>query len=226
MKKLMYLVTLVTSLSLASVAHANHIHVFPLWDDVDTTVAEQMQFVDGDLSMTVSAWTASFNSSQTQLEAWTQVTGAGLGVYRDDNGLGVISSDSDGNDLDGGSSSNYASDPDEGLLLVFSEEVELLDVFVGDLDRTDEINFSVVDLSVPSQPFLTQSVIDETGPAFFDEWPFEFADDFIGSAFMLWVDGGSDDVEMLGIAVATIPVPATLLLMLSGLLALVLGRRK
>ena len=212
---------------LASNANASTIHVFPLWDNTSNeTVSEEMYFEDNGVTMTVSAWTTSFDSSQQQLEDWNKVSGSDVGVYRDENGLGVISSQGDGNDLDGGSSSNFADDPDEGLLLTFSHEVNILDLFVGDLDYNDDFNFSLVDLTNPDTPVLVASDIDISGPEFETEWPFLFSHGFTGSAFMVWVDGGSDDIELLGVAVQKVPVPATVYLMLAGLAGLAYRRRK
>lgn len=214
--------TLSTTLS-----HAGTIHQFALWDENDIeSVSEEMGFVDGDVSLTVSAWTASFNTQQQQGEDWSKVTGNDVGVYQDYWGLGVISSPGDGNDLDGGSSGDYADDPDEGLLLVFSRRVDVLDIFVGDLDGNDDINFSVVDLTNPDAPVLGNSEVDFYGPDFQVEWAFGLGPQFTGSAFMLWVDGDSDDVELLGVTVKKVPTPATLLLFMAGLTGLVIRRRK
>lgn len=197
--------------------------IFPLWNDGTETIAEEMLFTDGDVSLSVTAWTSSYDSDGNQLENWMQVTGPGLGVYQDEWGLGVISSDSDGNDLDGGSSSNFANDPDEGLLFVFSEVVHIFDVFMGDLDGSDDFNFSVVDLLSPNSIALGQTVTDVFGPPFEEEFPFVFDGEFRGSAFMVWVDGSSDDVEVLGIS--TIPEPGVLMLFALGLLGLSASRR-
>lgn len=224
MKKVVFTFLCALHALISAQAVASPIHVFPLWDNSNETISNQMVFSDGNLMLTVTAWTSSYNSSGIQLEQWQQVTGAGLGVFRDEDGLGVISSAGDGNDLDGGESSEYANDPDEGLLFVFSQKVELLDVFVGDLDSSDDINFSNVDFLSMSSLVLGTSVIDEIAPIASSEWPFEFGDEFSGSAFMLWVDGRSDDVEVLGIAV--VPEPGSVMLLGLGLLAMSLRRRK
>ncbi len=198
--------------------------IFPLWSDGTETVAEEMIFADGDVSLSVTAWTSSYNSDGDQLEDWMQVTGSGLGVYQDENGLGVISSVDDGNDLDGGSSSNYLDDPDEGLLFLFSEVVNIFDIFMGDLDSSDDFNISVVDFLSPTEIVLSQTETDIFGPPFETEFPFIFDGEFRGSAFMVWVDGGSDDVEVLGIS--TIPEPGVLMLFALGLLSLSASRRR
>lgn len=212
---------LIGGLFSASVA-ANTIHVFPLWNGGVATVNETMQFEDNGVDLTVSAWTTSYNDEQVQTQNWQQVTGTDVGVYQDYYGLGVMSSPGEGNDLDGGSSSDYADDPDEGLLFTFSHEVRLLDIFVGDLDDSDDINFSVVDMSSGS-PVLGASEIDVFTLSPFEEEVFVFDTEFVGTSFMLWVDGNNDDVEMLGIAVAKVPAPAPLLI---GTGLLFLGARR
>lgn len=70
---------------------------------------------------------------------------------------------------------------------------------------------------------LGHSELDLDPPFPTSEWPFEFGADFSGSAFMLWVDGSSDDAEVLGIAV--VPEPASIMLLALGLLALRFKRR-
>lgn len=132
MKQRFIWLSLAAQLFISSFAHASLVSVFPLWDNTATeTVANEMFFNDNGIDLTVSAWTTSYNTAGVQLQPWMQVTGAGLGVFRDENGLGVISSAIDGNDLDGGSSSNFATDPDEGLLFSFSRSVKILDFLVG-----------------------------------------------------------------------------------------------
>ncbi|WP_199610230.1 PEP-CTERM sorting domain-containing protein [Flocculibacter collagenilyticus] len=191
-------------------------HYIPFWDDNNETVANEMMFTAGNLSLSVTAWTGNFDASGNQIEGWSQVVGNDLGVFRDDSGLGVLSSLNDGNDLDAGSSSDFASDPDEGLLFVFSNKVSIFDIFVGDLDSSDDINFSEVSLSALNDITIGNSAIGLTGPQFESEWPFEFNGSFSGSAFMVWVDDSRDDVEILG--VATIPEPATIFVIALGLM--------
>lgn len=208
----------------SSVATAQPTFVFPLWDENDTRVENELTFIDNDLILSVTAWTASYNSSGEQLQSWQQVTQDGLGVYQDDNGLGVISSDGDGNDLDGGSSSNYASDPDEGLLFSFNRNINIFDFFVGDLDSSDDFNISNVNFIGGNSISLSNSIIDVYGPDFETEWVFETQEQFGGTSFMLWVDGRSDDIEVLG--VSAIPEPKTLLLFSLSLLALIYSNKR
>lgn len=232
MKKslLICLVSLGTLFS--SVANAN-LAIFPLWTDGDTFVENEMLFSDNGLQLSITAWTSSFNTAQDQLQPWQQVVGDGLGVFRNDDGLGVISSEEDGNDLDGGSSDDYfvdgstaLDDPDEGLLFVFSETVSLFDIFMGDLDSSDDINVSLVDLTNPSSPLLLDSLIDLDPPGDDEYEVYDFGNALTGNAFMVWVDGGNDDVEVLGMAVTRVPAPGSVFLFATGLLALRFARRR
>lgn len=219
MKIILSLVLCLSQLFFTQAVKADMIHVFPFWDESETeSVAQEMVFTDGDILLTVTAWTASFNGDQEQLQDWQQVIGDDLGVYRDENGLGVISSDEDGNDLDGGSSGNYNNDPDEGLLLVFSAVVDLVDIFVGDLSSNDDFNFSVVQLIGPDAIKLNNTEEDISGPEFESEWAFEFDPTFSGSAFLVWVDGSSDDIELLGVAVVSAPASISIFIISMGLL--------
>jgi len=226
MKKTVLLLTFACQLLILNVAVASPIYVFPFWDDSDNqTVANEMQFFDADLSVTVSAWRSSYNDSNEEVTPWEKVTGPGLGVFRDEDGLGAWSVAGDGNDLDAGAVGD-TSDPDEGLLFVFSEKVTLLDIFVGDLSSNDEVNFSLVELLSPTQLQLGQTVLDETGMPGESAWPFVFNQTFTGSAFMLWLNDDEDDVEVLGIAVAKVPEPSAVLLLALALLMLARLSRK
>lgn len=223
-KYVVFAVLCLVNFFIANSALASHIHVFPLWDNTGSSVNNQLVLNDGDLTLTVTAWTSSYGNADQQRKPWEQVAGRGLGVYRDDDGLGVLSNFGDGNDLDGGSHRDRNTDPDEGLLFVFSHYVELLDVFVGDLDRNDDVNFSVVNVNAFDNISLGNTLFDQESGTSSSAYPFEFESDFNGSAFMVWVDGKSDDVEVLGIAV--VPEPAPILLFALGLLCMALRGRK
>lgn len=226
MKKSVFRFLAAAVVLLSSQVQASPISVFSLWYDNSTRVAHEFWFYDADLTLSVTAWTSSYDSDDNQLQSWEQVRDIDTGVYRSTDGLGVVSSADDGNDLDGGSSSDFSIDPDEGLLFVFSQRVGLVDIFVGDLSSNDDINFSLVDLTDPRSPVLTQTVLDQSAPNDESEDVYEFTEDFTGSAFMLWVDGSTDDVEVLGIAVAKVPNPGTPLLLSLGLIGLRAFRRK
>jgi len=214
---------LLSLLFMATQAQADTIIQFPFWDDDNTTIEESMLFESGGLSVAVTAWTASYNSEGEQLEAWQQVMGEGLGVFRDSEGLSVKSSDDDGAYMDGGSSSDYASDPDEGLLFVFSEAVTWFDVFVTDWQSNDDINFSAVALNDDGGFSLLSSLIDVPDQSGRSYGAYEFAQTFRSNAFLIWVDGNNDDIAVAGTAV--IPEPATAALAL-GLVCCLFRQRK
>lgn len=99
-----------------------------------------------------------------------------------------------------------------------------MDVFVGDLDRDDEINFSEVTVNSSGDVTLGKTLFDEDGAPRQSEWMFEFDSAFTGTSFMFWADGSTDDVEVLGIAV--VPEPTPILLFALGVLGLGLRKRK
>lgn len=208
----------------SSVASADPIFVFPLWDDNNKSVSTELNLSDNGLELSITAWTSSYNSAGDQLQMWQQVTQDGFGVFQDDDGLGVISVEGDGNDLDGGSTANYATDPDEGLLFVFNHKVDVYDLFIGDLSSNDDFNISIVEFISPTLLSLSNTIDDISGPFFASEWVFEFDGEFTGSAFMLWVDGGNDDIEVLGVAV--VPEPNTILIFSLCLLAIVFNHKR
>ena len=111
-------------LLLPSIAQAGLINVIDFTGN-NEGIAEEFVFTENGVTLSITAWTAGVNSSGTLLNAWTQVDN-NFGVYKGSTGLGVRSSLEDGYDLDGGASAQYATDPDEGLLLTFSENVDLL----------------------------------------------------------------------------------------------------
>ncbi|MCM2681179.1 hypothetical protein [Echinimonas agarilytica] len=123
-------------------ASAGELRVFPLWDNFGTTISQKLNLTDGDLSLSVTAWTSSYD------------------------GLGVISNDTDGNDLDAGDANEYATDPNEDLLFVFDRRVNLFDIFVGDLSSNDDFNVSYVDVLGAGQLELGDTEFGIKGPAF------------------------------------------------------------
>ncbi|WP_102798294.1 hypothetical protein [Bowmanella denitrificans] len=202
-------------------ANAGLIHQFDFINMDAPEVLPQIDMYDAGLALQVSGWTTSFNSDGEQKESWQPVSYPG--IFYADLGLGLISSDDDGPFLDGGSSSYYDEDPDEGFLLVFSHTVSLDMMFFEGVGRSDDINISLVDFS---------SGIPELQISFHDIEP-EFgviaANDpssaLVGKAFMLWVDGDDDSVALAGLQVTRVPLPATALLMALGLVMLRRFRR-
>ncbi|WDE05314.1 PEP-CTERM sorting domain-containing protein [Thalassomonas viridans] len=176
-------------------------------------VAESFEFSSGGIGLTVSAWTTNVNDEQTELMPWQLLSGDN-GVYHGSTGLGVVSSASDGADLDGGSSGNFASDPDEGLLFVFSEQVNLLAFTAGDLSDNDDINFSRVSLLDADSLDADNLFVDRND----GDDHYQLSSDAFGYAFMLWVDGNDDDVRIASLEFSTVPEPYTLLLLAMGLL--------
>ena len=187
--------------------------------DGNQGIAESFWFESAGISLTVSAWTTSVNEQQNQLEPWQLLFGES-GVYNGSSGLGVVSGEHDGLDLDGGSSGNYANDADEGLLFVFSEQVNLLAFTAGDLSANDDLNFSRVSLtsadSLDSKNLFTDR---NTGND-----SYALSSDAFGYAFMVWVDGNNDDVRIENITFSVVPEPSALLMLSLGLL--ICGYRK
>ena len=183
-------------------------------------IADSFWFESAGVSLTVTAWTTSVNDQQTALEPWQLLSGE-QGVYKGNTGLGVVSSDNDGVDLDGGSSGDFASDADEGLLFVFSEQVNLLAFIAGELSSNDDLNFSVVSVLTPDT-LETNNLFNDRNNG---QAKFELSSDAFGYAFMLWVDGNDDDVRIESIEFSRVPEPETISIFLIGLIALVLANR-
>lgn len=176
-------------------------------------IAESFDFASGGVGLTVSAWTTNVNDAQTELASWQMLSGDN-GVYKGSTGLGVVSSDNDGFDLDGGSSGSFADDPDEGLLFVFSEQVNLLAFIAGDLSANDDLNFSRVSLQSPDSLDVSNLFVDRNDGS----EHYQLSSAAFGYAFMLWVDGNDDDVRIESLEFSTVPEPYTLLLLAIGLL--------
>jgi len=176
-------------------------------------VDESLVFQSTGLSLTVTAWTTSVNDEQNQLSPWQLLSGDN-GVYNGSTGLGVVSSDEDGADLDGGSSRSFDSDPDEGLLFVFSRQVNLLAFTAGDLSANDDLNFSLVELLTPNSLEASELFVDRNDGS--DNY--QLPSGTRGYAFMLWVDGNDDDVRIESLEFSVVPEPYSLLLLALGLL--------
>jgi hypothetical protein len=201
------LLILISSISLNS--NATPINVVDFTGE-NQGIENEFIFTKAGISLTVSAWTTNVKKNNKMGVDWAQVIGD-FGVYKGRTGLGVKSSKNDGYDLDGGKSKKFKSDPDEGILLMFSEQVNFLGFVASDLSDNDDLNFSVVN-------FLSPGVI-ETTDIFMDEGSDQESDLFgvfpgiIGSAFMIWVDGKNDDVRIDDIGFTKISEPSTLFLL-------------
>lgn len=209
-------VFVVASLICSMTTHASVI-TFDLINDDTPQILESLHLTEGDLSLSIYGWTTSFNSDGDQLEQWQPVEGNGLGIFYADLGLGLVSNDSDGVLFDGGSSGNYDTDPDEGFMLVFNQTVSL-ELLEFELDgSSDDININAIDLA--DSPFWDVSggasdiKIPDDGIATSD-----LGQPFISNAFMVWVDGGNDDVALSAVSVTAVPAPASWLLFLIGAL--------
>lgn len=175
------------------------------------------------VELLVSAWVTNVNSDQDVIMPWQYVygeeDGRQLGVYNGSTGLGVRSSASDGSDLDGGSSGNWG-DLDEGILLHFSQDVELISVSGNDLSDNDDINVSIFDVWTFESDDL---FIDRQGQQ--DDYD-TFSVGAIGQAFMIWVDGNDDDIRLADIEFRAVPEPTSLFLLAGMLLVTVFAARR
>lgn len=205
---------------LCASAQANLIHFVDFMGNNQGT-ADSFTFEEGGVQLEVTAWTTNVDSNQNEVLPWQQVVaathGSDTGVYKGGTGLGVISNDVDGSDLDGGSSSDLL-DLDEGILFSFSHQVNFLGFAAYDLGRDDDLNFALVDFIAPGQLLLTHVFIDEPASSSgYDAFP--MFPGIQGQYFMAWVDGNDDDVRIADLAFTTIPEPSTyILLSLAGLL--------
>lgn len=206
---------------------------FNLVNDGDAIVDHELVFTEMGLTMTVTGWTTSHNTEQQQLEPWQQVLSEGDGVFYADHGLGLFSGEGDGAFLDGGSSSNYSSDPDEGFLFSFNKNVSILGLLFDFVDSSDDINISMLDVASDGSFSVTQT--------FYDLDIFNIGGDIgllmivdpmmalTGRHFMVWVDGGSDGLSVVDVTVETVteaPVYALFILAFGMLCAQHIRRKR
>ncbi len=173
------------------------------------------------ITVNISAYTID-NDGLGTINSKTQITAADSGVYVSSSGnnLGVVSSAGEGHNMDGGDGSRD-SDPDEGLLFVFSQPVTLdyinFDSFY-DLDGDD------FNLTVDNQLVLLDYNANDTSPNVinvpgqFDEYNFT---GISGTEFLFWADGNSDSFRIDRMRVSAVPLPAAFWLMASGLLGVI-----
>lgn len=214
--------TLLLLLSLTSLnSIANPINVID-FTGKNQDVENEFTFKEAGVSLTVTAWTANVKGNQQVKTDWAQVTGD-YGVYKGSSGLGVKSSENDGSDLDGGKSKKFSTDPDEGILLVFSEEVNFLGFVASSLSSNDDLNFSLVNFLSPTVIATTDIFIDESSD--YEDDLFGVFPGIVGSAFLIWVDGKNDDVRIDDIGFTKIPEPSTLILLSIAMFGLVVRSR-
>lgn len=185
-------------------------------------VEDSFSFTDEGVTLSVSAWNINVNSNQDVISPWTILTGD-AGVYKGSTGLGVVSHDNDGADLDGGSSSNL-EDLDEGLLFVFSEDVNFWGFGGSDLSSNDDINLSIVNVISPGVIETTDIFIDRQADNSGED-SFLLDSSIIGSAFIVWVDGNDDDVRITQAEYSKIPEPQSILLFGLALVGFSIQRR-
>ncbi len=166
--------------------------------------------VDG-IGVDITAYTIDNDGGGTIFSS-TLIDGAGLGVYvSSSNNLGVASNSGDGHDLDGGYGSS--SDPDEGLLFSFSQNVRLDFIGFERFGSSDDFNLTIDGVSMlvdfgngSTSPY---AAADGSGSGF------DFFD-LTGQQFLVWADGGSDDFRIDTMRVSAVPEPASLLLVAAG----------
>jgi len=212
-------------LTVASTAHANMINVIEFYGE-NEGVQDSFIFEKSGVELTVTAWTSNVNSMQEQLSPWSQVSGfdeeTKIGVYKGGSGLGVVSNDIDGEDLDGGSSDKI-NDLDEGLLFSFSENVNFLGFAAGDLSVNDDLNLAIVDFISPTSIEITDIFIDVYSD--YEEDIFDVFPGIFGKSFMVWVDGNDDDVRILDTAFIKVPEPTSALIFTLALFIFLFKRR-
>ena len=195
---------------------------------VNEGVADEFIFAHDGVTLTISAWTTNVRSSdldpaldQMVVTPWERLLGP-YGVYKGSTGLGVISSDTDGSHLDGGEYTEL-DDLDEGLLFLFSEQVNFWGFAADYLSSNDDLNLSIVNFLTPTTIETTDIFIDRK--SFYDGYDGFPVFDVVGSAFMIWVDGDDDDVRIGDTYITKVPEPNTLLLFSLVLIGMAVRRR-
>ena len=190
-------------------------------------VADEFSFMQEGITLTISAWTTNVRSDsdlaldQIVVTPWQRLFGP-YGVYKGSSGLGVISSDTDGSHLDGGEYTNL-DDLDEGLLFVFSEQVNFWGFAADYLSSNDDLNLSTVNFLSPTAIETTDIFVDrEADSEGYEGFPIS---PVLGSAFMVWVDGEDDDVRIADTYVTKVPEPNTLMLFSLVLIGMAVRRK-
>jgi len=208
------IVVLILALLVSNTSQANLISVIDFTGH-NEGVEQSFDFAIDGVSVNVSAWNANVKSNQKFKKKWRQVD-SNYGVYKGSTGLGVKSNEKDGVDLDGGKKNRFKKDPDEGLLFEFSELVNFYGFFASDLGSDDDINLSLVEFISPGVIKTTDIFVDIGSDE--DEDLFGVFPGVQGLAFMVWVDGKTDDVRIDDIGFTRVPEPSTLLLLALGII--------
>jgi len=208
------IVVLVLAFLVSNTSQANFISVIDFTGN-NEGVEQSFDFAIDGVSVNVSAWNANVKDNQEFENSWHQVD-SNYGVYKGSTGLGVKSNDKDGVDLDGGLKESFSRDPDEGLLFEFSELVNFYGFFASELGSNDDINLSIVEFTSPGNIKTTDIFVDIGSNE--DEDLFGVFPGVQGLAFMVWVDGETDDVRIDDIGFTRVPEPSTLLLLALGII--------
>lgn len=149
-----------------------------------------------------------------------------VGVSQSEDGLGVVSSENDSDSIDGGSSGDFLRDPDEGILLLFSEPVTLIDVGFSEVGDDDDVNLAIADVVSDDEIESEDVFVDRGRPGTERDVIFGLTSNPTGTAFLLFVDGNDDDVFLSSISVAKVPEPGSLVLLVTALFGLIVVRKK
>lgn len=160
-------------------------------------------------------------SSLTQLTTISQQQEQGVYVSGSNN-IGVVDGESgDSHSMGGGSTTTL----DEGLLFIFDQEVSLnyinFDKFSGsgdDFNLTVDGITKLVDFGAHDSTSLASQVSGQH-----DEYNFY---NITGTEFLFWADGSSDSFRIDRLHVSAVPAPASILLLVSGLIGFGFARRK
>ncbi len=221
--KLLKITAAVSMLSFLAPAHASILHVdfeaSPFAQNAHETSISIANIGHG-VSLDVTAWTIE-NNGLGEITSMTQIIASGDGLWTGTSGLGVESNNSDGHDLDGGDGSD-ASDPDEGVLLTFSQEVSLGYINFGSFGSNDDFNLTVdgVTYMYDVGQFDTNDYILATP----EDDKFVFADIW-GTEILIWADGGNDEFRIDDIDVK-VPEPSIIALLGLGMAGLAFSRRR
>ncbi|NQZ20899.1 MAG: PEP-CTERM sorting domain-containing protein [Colwellia sp.] len=215
------IVVLVLAFLVSNTSQANFISVIDFTGN-NEGVEQSFDFAIDGVSVNVSAWNVNVNDNQEFENSWHQVD-SNYGVYKGRTGLGVKSNEKDGVDLDGGLKESFSRDPDEGLLFEFSELVNFYGFFASELGSDDDINLSLVEFISPGVIKTTDIFVDIGSSE--NEDLFGIFPGVQGLAFMVWVDGKTDDVRIDDIGFTRVPEPSTLWLFALAIISITVRKK-
>ena len=103
-------------------------------------------------------------------------------------------------------------DADEGLLFTFDSPVELASLDLGSVNGNDDFNLTIDNIT-----HLKDFDSNETSPLVYkvvDKDKFYFSG-LVGTDFLIWTDGSSDDYRVDSLTISTIPEPMVITLIAS-----------